>query len=374
MVQNETETAFSRRQLTLQEFFYRVLIFVGVVLAAGLLVVWAWQSTEVILLIFAGLLVAIVLDGLASLVSSYTSLPKVWGLTLVLIAAAGFIAALVLLFLPSLEGQFIQISNTIPEIAAQIRHRFQQSAAGRWILEQLFAEPTLYANRSSNVLGRITGFFSSFLGALVNVAIVLVSGIYFAYGPSLYYEGAVKLFPKQCHDRLREVLDTVGHNLRRWLVGRFTVMAINGGLTTLGLWALGVPMAVPLGLMAAIFNFIPNIGPFLGAVPAVLIALTQSPGLALYTTIMYLAIQTFEGFVLTPLIQQRAISLPPVLVVSAQLLMGVLFGFLGLLLAVPIVAVVFVLVKMLYVEDVLGNRVDVKGETDVKRSSRDREA
>ena len=99
---------------------------------------------------------------------------------------------------------------------------------------------------------------------------------------------------------------------------------------------------------------------------AVLIALTQSPTLALYTAIMYLAIQTLEGFVLTPLVQQRAISLPPVAVISAQLLLGVLFGFLGLLLAVPIVAVVFVLVKMLYVEDILGNEVEVKGENDVE--------
>ncbi|HEX6126978.1 MAG TPA: AI-2E family transporter [Pyrinomonadaceae bacterium] len=349
-----------------REFFERVLVLVAVVAAVGLLLALLWQSTEVILLIFAGLLVAIVLDGLAGLVSKYTSLSKLWALTLVLIAILGFITALVWLFLPSLEEQFVQISNTIPEIAAQIRRSFQQSAAGRWIVEQLFAEPTRYSNRSSNVLGQITGFFSSFLGASVNVAIVLVSGVYFAYSPSLYYEGAVKLFPKRCHARLREVLDTVGYNLRRWLIGRFAVMTINGGLTTLGLWMLGVPMAVPLGLIAGIFNFIPNIGPFLGAIPAVLIALTQSPMQALYTAIMYLAIQTLEGFLLTPLVQQRAVSLPPVAVISAQLLLGVLFGFLGLLLAVPIVAVVFVLVKMLYVEDILGNEVEVKGENDVE--------
>ena len=357
---------FEGGRLHRRDFLERVLILVAVVAAVGLLLTLLWQSTEVILLIFAGLLVAIVLDGLASWVSDQTSLPKVWCLTFVLAAITGISISTLWLFLPSLEEQFVQISLSIPEITTRIQHTFQQSAEGRWLIEHLFPEPTRYSDRSSNVLGRITGFFSSFLGALVNVAIVLVSGIYFAFSPSLYYEGAIKLFPKSSHDRLREVLGTAAYNLRRWLIGRFTVMTVNGALTTLGLWMLGVPMAVPLGLMAAIFNFIPNIGPFLGAIPAVLIAVTVSPQLALYTAIMYLAIQTLEGFVLTPLVQQRATSLPPVAVISAQLLLGVLFGFLGLLLAVPIVAVAFVLVKMLYIQDILGNEVEVKVANDVE--------
>jgi predicted PurR-regulated permease PerM len=147
-------------------------------------------------------------------------------------------------------------------------------------------------------------------------------------------------------------------------------MTINGVLTALGLWLLDVPMAIPLGLLTAAFNFIPNIGPFLGAVPAVLIALSQSSTQALYVAILYLIIQTLEGFVLTPLVQQKAIALPPVLVISAQLLLGILFGFLGVMLAVPIVAVAFVLIKMLYVEDALGNNVEVKGEQEVKQTQR----
>jgi predicted PurR-regulated permease PerM len=365
-----SESFFSLDTSTRREFFHRVLIFVGVVTAVGLFLALLWQSTEVILLIFAGLLLAIFLDGIADWISRYTPLSKGWALTCILAATAGVTTLALWLFLPSLEEQFNRISQQVPETVVNLRGYLEQSAVGGWILERIPAEPLQNTGQSSNVLGRITGFFSSFLGIVVNVAIVLVAGIYFAYSPNLYYEGAIKLFPANSHKRIREVLDTLGYNLRRWIIGRLTVMTINGVLTALGLWLLGVPMAIPLGLLTAAFNFIPNIGPFLGAVPAVLIALTQNPTQALYVAILYLIIQTLEGFVLTPLVQQKAIALPPVLVISAQLLLGILFGFLGVLLAVPIVAVAFVLIKMLYVEDTLGNKVEVRGEEEVKEARR----
>lgn len=197
-----------------------------------------------------------------------------------------------------------------------------------------------------------------------------MAGVYFAFSPNLYYEGAINLFPPNNQSRVREVLDTLGFNLRRWIVGRIIVMAINGGLTALGLWFLGVPLALPLGIITGFFNFIPNIGPFLAAIPAVLIAFTQSPTQALYTAILFFIIQNLEGFVLSPLVQQKAVELPPVLIIAAQLLLGILFGFIGVLLAVPVVAVVFVLVRMLYIEDLLGNETEVKGEQEAKEKQR----
>lgn len=364
------ELHFVNKRLSRREFFHRVLIFVGVVTAVGFLLTLLWQSTEVILLIFAGLLLAVFLRAIANWISCHTPLSKNWALTTTLAAIISVTALILWLFLPALEEQFSQMAQQLPETIAQLRRNLGQSAAGQWVLERIPNEPFRIDNQSSNVFGRITGFFSTFLGVVVNIAIVLVAGIYFAYSPNLYYEGVINLFPKDSHARVREVLDTLGFNLRRWIVGRLAVMTINGALTALGLWFLGVPLAVPLGLIAAAFNFIPNIGPFLGAVPAVLIALTQSPSQALYVAILYLIVQTLEGFALTPLVQQKAVSLPPVLVISAQLLLGILFGVLGVLLAVPIVAVFFVLTKMLYVEDMLGNKVEVQGEHEVKEERR----
>jgi predicted PurR-regulated permease PerM len=146
-------------------------------------------------------------------------------------------------------------------------------------------------------------------------------------------------------------------------------MAINGTLTALGLWLLGVPFAIPLGIIAGLLTFIPNIEPFIAGVPAVLIALSQSPTQALYVLILYHAVQKLDGFVITPLIQQKAVSVPPVLVIASQLLLAVIFGFPGLLLAVPLIAIGFVLVKMIYVEDILDRRVEVKGEGKAREES-----
>ena len=212
-----------------------------------------------------------------------------------------------------------------------------------------FSEKTLV-----NLPGRIAGVFSATLGIAIDALVVLATGIYFAYSPGAYYKGTLKLFPPYKRKRAGEIADALGSTLRRWLLGRLSVMAINGAATALGLWLLGIPLAAPLGLLAGLFNFIPNIGPLVAAVPALLVALTISPAHAAYTAILYLVVQNIDGFVLTPLVQQKTVALPAVVVIAAQLLFGILFGFLGVLLAVPLVAVLFVLVKLLYIEDILG--------------------
>lgn len=133
-------------------------------------------------------------------------------------------------------------------------------------------------------------------------------------------------------------------------------MIVIGVLTAIGLWLLGVPMAVTLALIAALLTFIPNIGPILAVVPAALLALLQSPMQVVYVCLLYFGIQTFESYLLTPLVQRRTVSLPPALTIFAQVLAAVLLGGLALSLATPMAAALVVLVRMLYLEDVLGDR------------------
>ena len=156
----------------------------------------------------------------------------------------------------------------------------------------------------------------------------------------------------------REVLEEAGSTLQRWLLAQLVSMGIVGLLTTLGLWLLGVPLALTLGILAALSEFIPNFGPILSAVPAVLLALVDSPRLALWVVVLYAGIQAAESYLITPLVQQRLASLPPVLVIVSQLLGGILFGFLGFALATPLLAVAMVLIKRLYVEDRLGETLE----------------
>jgi len=139
-------------------------------------------------------------------------------------------------------------------------------------------------------------------------------------------------------------------------------MLILGVLTTLGLWILGIPLALTLGIIAAVLSFIPNIGPIISAVPAILIALIESPSKALYVIFLYIGIQTVESYLITPIIQKKAVHLAPALLIAVQIMIGVLLGALGLLLATPLMVVIIVLVQMLYVQDTLGYDVTVLGE------------
>jgi predicted PurR-regulated permease PerM len=130
-------------------------------------------------------------------------------------------------------------------------------------------------------------------------------------------------------------------------------MCVVGVLTAIGLWALGVPFVLSFAVLAAGLDFIPNIGPVISAVPAVLVALLQSPMTALWVAVLYLAIQVLESYILAPIVQHRAVDLPPALLISSQVLLAVLLGVPGLLFATPLTVVLLVLVRRLYIADFL---------------------
>jgi predicted PurR-regulated permease PerM len=183
--------------------------------------------------------------------------------------------------------------------------------------------------------------------------VILFIGLYVAAQPGLYKNGFVRLMPLEKRNRAHEVLSAVGMTLRWWLIGKMMSMLVVGILTSLGLWLLGMPLALTLGTIAALLTFIPNIGPVLSAVPAVLLALLEGPTQVLYVLLLYLVIQTVESYFITPLIQKRMVALPPALILLAQVLLGVLVGGFGLILATPLAAAALVIVNMVYIEDVL---------------------
>ena len=130
-------------------------------------------------------------------------------------------------------------------------------------------------------------------------------------------------------------------------------MAATGILTGLGLWLLGIPLALTLALLAAVLTFVPYVGAFLSAIPALLLGIVQGPVTALYVGLLYIAVQFVEGYLITPLVQQETVSLPPALTIGSLVLFGALFGPMGIMLGTPLAAVGIVLVRMAYVEDVL---------------------
>jgi predicted PurR-regulated permease PerM len=187
---------------------------------------------------------------------------------------------------------------------------------------------------------------------------MLFLGIYGAAEPQVYKRGFLHLIPLSSRDRVNSVLAEVGETLRWWLIGKFISMMVIGVLTMVGLWLMDVPLALILAIIAALLTFIPNVGPILSAIPAVLLGLMDGIGQAASIALLYVGIQTVESYVITPLIQRKTVLLPPALTLSSQVLMGVLFGGIGLALASPITAATVVAAKRLYVEDALGDTLE----------------
>lgn len=333
-------------------FARRVCVVIGIVALAAMLVALLWAATDVLLLLFAAILVACFLRGLADLLSDHAPLSAGWSLLVVVTLLVLVIAATVWVLAPRVAAQADGLAQGLTYSVEQLHGCLSQYGWGKRLLAQTPGVAEL-AQRA-NLVARVSGVFSSTFGILANVILVGFIGLYLAVAPSVYLNGAVRLFPKERRARIREVFGAVGETLRRWLVGRVILMVSNGVLTTIGLQLLGVPMALTLGLLAGLLNFVPNIGPIIAGIPAVLIAWTLGPMPALYVLLLYVFLQSIDGYVFTPLVQQRTVSMPPALTISAQLLFGVLAGGMGLLLATPLTAAAVILVRKLYVEDVLG--------------------
>lgn len=243
----------------------------------------------------------------------------------------------------------------------RIKAWLQGNRLGVLLLETMPSSEQTFPS-ASKLLGQLTNVFSTAMGAVANVVIVVMMGFYLALQPSLYANGMVKLLPPKHRQRGHEVTAALGHALRWWLIGRVASMIVVGVLTSLGLMMIDMPLVLALGFIAALLSFIPFVGPILSVIPAILIGLVEGPTTALYVILVYAAVQFLESNFITPMIQQNAVDMPPAALLIAQLMMGALFGLLGLLLATPLAVVAIVLTQMLYLQDVLGDQIEVLGQ------------
>lgn len=336
----------------MSRFTHRVWIVIGSATAAVLLLVLLWFTTEVLLLMFAGVLAAVFLRGLSHALSKRTGLSEGWSSAIVLTLLVLVAVLGGWLLVPRLASQVDELWTSLGGSFQQVNENLARYEWGRRLLNQA---PDFYElSQNANLFSRISGVFSTTLGVLANTILVAFIGLFIALRPKLYTDGLLRLIPPRKRDRAREVMADVDETLRNWLLGRALLMAVNGVLTAIGLWLLGIPMALTLGIIAGLLNFVPNIGPIVAAIPAVLIAWPQ--GQAVPVLILYVVLQMADGYLLTPLVQQRTVSLAPALILVAQLLFAILAGTLGLLLATPITAAALVLVRRLYLEDVLGEK------------------
>lgn len=202
-------------------------------------------------------------------------------------------------------------------------------------------------------------FLSQTVAVFAGILLIIFMSIYIAADPNLYHRGLMHLFPHRARDRAGEVLSAIATVLRKWLVTQLIAMVVIGSVTTIALLILDVKAAFALGLLAGLLEFIPTIGPILSAVPAVAMAFLDSPEKALTVVAVYVGIQFLENHILIPMLMKGGVNVPPVLTILGQALFTLLFGFLGLMVAVPVLAATMVVIKMLYVEGVVGDDVAV---------------
>ena len=207
-------------------------------------------------------------------------------------------------------------------------------------------------------------FITSTFAILGGLLLITVIAIYIGADPETYHRGLLHLFPHGSRKRAGEVLSAMATVLRKWLVTQLIAMAAIGTVTTAVLLFLDVKAAFALGIIAGLLEFIPTIGPILSALPAVAMGFLDSPEKALWVAVAYVIIQQLENHVLIPKLMEGGLDIPPVLTIMAQALMAIVFGFLGLLVAVPMLAAVMVPIKLLYVQDVIGDPVSVFDEED----------
>jgi len=309
-----------------------------------------WRLGHIALLLFGGVLFGIFLRGSVDQVMKRTPLGRHSAAAVVTAALLLVAGVLAWIMGPSLLDSFDQLFDTLPRAWQRL-----QDWSNRYpLLEQLAGQlQELGASMKTRMAETMMSLLSSSVWGLTAAVVMFFTGLYLSVEPRVYRDGLLALVPPSRRARAGEVLGELDHSLRWWLVGRLSSMLVVAVLTGIGLWLLGIPSALSLGVIAGLLSFIPNLGPVLSVLPAFAVAVSESFSMVLWVGLLYLGIQTVESYLITPLIQRKAVSLPPVYTFMFQLSMGVLFGMLGLLLATPLGVVVLVLVKMLYIQDTL---------------------
>ncbi len=311
------------------------------------------QLSHFFLLVFAGILLAVFFTSMSDWLTARSGLRHGLSLAIVTLVLFGSLIGLGLLVAPTVSAQAEEMQQTIPQAYEDLRNKLMHYSIGKRVLEQVENGEGEMLPEPDALLGHITSMFATTLDALTNVGIILITGLFLASDPALYTKGFIKLFPVAKRNRYYEVLDKCYQTLKQWLFGMFLAMCLIGVSLWIGFTLLGLKLALLMAMFGFFFAFIPNIGPILAGAPPILLGILHGPQMAINVIIVYTAIQMVEGYILTPIIFQKTVALPPALLLFFQVLLGIQEGGLGLLMAAPLLAVVLVLVQELYIKDIL---------------------
>lgn len=334
-------------------FVRRILITVAI--AAGVLLLW--QLRQIVVLLFGAVMVATIFRSISDLIEKHLRLPERIAVLLSVLLIVGIIGGVAWSIGSEVGAQSQQLADTLPRAGQMIDSKLAAMGLGhpvmRWMSE--VHSGGIIGGNLERVVSSITFSAASFL-------IVFFGGVFLAAEPRLYGTGLLKLVPPARRQLVAEAMGESERALRLWLKGQLGAMILIFLMTWLGLWLLGVPSALVLALISGVLEFIPYAGAITSSIPAIMVALVQSPELALWVVGLYVLVHHIEAYLIQPVIQQFAVEIPAVITLFALLAFGLLFGFIGILLAAPLAVVSYVLVKRLYVIETLDTPTPIPGE------------
>lgn len=356
----------------------RALIVFG--FAILLLLASFYYLTQVWLIVFGAVLFAVFLLGLTDYAKKIPKLGKylqrlphtllvgmVSGILLLIIG--GFVAN----FGNELADQFADIKQMIPAAFISVDSYLQgyptiyEWVTNReWFVEVRQNPELLFSQFGQNAIGSISMLLGGFISGMGTFIVILLLGLFLALHPTMYQRSFIALVPKAHRDKAKYLLECSYNALKQWLVGQLVVMGFVGVSTTIALWLMDISFALALGVIAFVLDFVPVIGPWLSAVPILLVTLLVAPDMLLWVLLMIIVVQQAESYIVSPIVQQRLVDLPPVALLLSQIIMGSMTGILGIALATPLMVVVIVWVQVLYIKYTLGDhQLNIMGQNDV---------
>jgi predicted PurR-regulated permease PerM len=333
----------SEKELT---YIQKVWHTVAIVALLVVIILITRVAFDVLLMVLAGSLIAVYFHGLGDIIQRRTKLPRRWSMVLSVVGSFIFLGLLLWFMGTKIQSQIAVLAESLPNTIGAVRAKLDGSSLGKKMVTYLSGD------NSEKLFSTAQRFFSTSFGVLGNLYIIVLVAAFFTANPSLYKEGIIRLIPKNNRPLARTCLDRITAVLKGWLKGTMLSMVLITFLIAMGLTVMGIPAALVLALFTGLLKLIPNFGSAAAMVPGVLLALTISTDTFIVVSLIYIVSQTVVSSIVTPLIQKRMINLPPALTIISQVIMGTLSGALGIILAVPLLAILIILVDELYVKKV----------------------
>ena len=334
----------------------RVVLVAAIALGLFTLLFVIWHSSSALFTILGGVVLAALLDALAHAGKRILPVGRTVRLIVVLVLLLALLFGMLALGGGLIAGQIAEFTSGSQGVFQALGARLEGSFLGNMLPEGYSVRDLLsgFVGGSEGAGENIMWGAGVVFSGLSTAALIVFLGCFFAVDPTSYRAGILSVLPKDQRPRVGEVLVEMGGTLRQWLFGQLISMTIVGLLTTVLLLLVGMPFALLLGLQAGLLAFIPTLGPLIAAVPILIAGATEGFGMVLWGIGVYVLVQGVESNLVMPLVQKRVVELAPAFTLGSQLVLGALFGFAGLALAVPLMAMAKVAIEALYVEDDLG--------------------